>query len=50
MHGLRVVAVRYKGFFQGCVEDMVARLGRVFVDEFVPPVDAREERFPVGAG
>jgi hypothetical protein len=28
----------------------MARLGLIFVNEFVPPIDAREERFAVGPG
>lgn len=48
MDGLRVVAVGYEGFFQGCVEYIVTCLGLVFVNEFVPPIDTREERVAVG--
>jgi hypothetical protein len=49
MDCLGVVTVRHERLLQGCVEDIVARLGLIFVDEFVPPSDACEECVTVDA-
>lgn len=48
MYNLCVAAVGHEGLFKGRVKYFVARLGLIFVNELVAPVDAREQRFTVG--
>ena len=50
IHSLRVVAVGRERLFEGRVKYVAARMRLVFVDKFVPPVDAFEERFPLVTG
>lgn len=50
MDSLGVVTVGGEGFFEGHVEYFMAPLRLIFVNQFVPPIYAREERFAVGPG
>jgi hypothetical protein len=50
MDRLSEMAVGYEGFFEGRIKYFVARLRLIFVNQFVPPIDAREERFTIGRG
>jgi hypothetical protein len=49
MDSLRVTAVRCEGCFQRRIKCFVASRGLVFVNEFISPLNARKESFPISA-
>jgi hypothetical protein len=49
MDSLRAMAVRREGCFQRRIECFMTSLGLVFVNEFIPQLNARKESFPISA-